>query len=63
MKHERATPGTAAANAYAMHETDTDRIAAMWAACALMALHDRRSDVFREYAESWASKLRPPSSQ
>ncbi|WP_171231024.1 hypothetical protein [Ruegeria sp. HKCCA6707] len=59
MKHEPATPGTAALNAYSMRESDEERNAAMWAACALMALHDKRSDVFQEYDESWANKLRP----
>ena len=63
MKHERATPGSAVANAYAMQETDAEASAAMWAGCALMAMHDDRSEVFREHAESWAKKLGPPRKQ
>lgn len=57
LKHEPATQGSAVANAHAMQESDAEYSAAMWAGCALMAMHVDRSDVFSEHAERWAKKL------
>lgn len=61
--HETSTSGTATINAYRLQKNNTDYDAAMWAACALMVLHSERSDILRDYAHIWASKLKPGGSQ
>ncbi len=56
MPRDPATPSTVTANAYRLAKTDTEHCIAMWAACELMSLHDKRSESLSEYANSWAKK-------
>ncbi|WP_209597979.1 hypothetical protein [Ruegeria sp. HKCCSP351] len=55
--HKPSTSEAAALNAQLLKKSDSDYDVAMWAACALMALHSNKPAVFREYQHMWAKKL------
>lgn len=61
MTYIPANNRTAVIHAYKLSENDVERNMAMWAACQLMALHDRESGVLQGHADIWADKIAPQS--
>ncbi len=55
---EPSTPNSAAANAYRLKRSNSEYDVAMWAACALMALHKDEPAALQEYACLWASRAK-----
>ncbi|NOD93392.1 hypothetical protein GS636_11400 [Ruegeria sp. HKCCD4884] len=55
--HKPSTPEAAALHAHILKKSDAEYDIAMWAACALAALHMKRTDLFQDYRQIWEEKL------
>ncbi len=60
---EPSTPGSAAAHAFLLQKTSADCDVAMWAACALMALHSDEPETYQEFAKIWSDKVKATNSK